>query len=179
MTNIQLLMSALSIAAQQHNGQKRKDLAGSPYINHPIAVASLLAGVGNVQDPEVLTAALLHDVAEDTDMTLQEISVIFGHSIAHLVAECTDDKSLPKEERKRLQIEHAPHKSIGAKLIKIADKISNCRDIVSATWETQRKLEYLDWSVKVVAGLRGVNEDLDALFDDVVASQRVAIKLLG
>src|SRR5207248_6449319 len=116
-----LLLKALAFAAHKHRDQRRKDAEASPYINHPIALADVLVNEGGVTDVDVLCAALLHDTVEDTATTQQELTDAFGSRIARIVAEVTDDKDLPKQERKRLQIEHAPHISREAKLVKLAD----------------------------------------------------------
>lgn len=162
------LLAALSFAAEKHRQQRRKDSFGTPYINHPIAVAGLLARVGAVDDLIVLQAAILHDTIEDTSTTREELDARFGMEVRRLVEELTDDKSLPKPERKRLQIEHARHLSSGAKQIKLADKICNIGDITLEEphdWPIQRKKEYLEWAEKVVAGCRGVNPQLEDYFD--------------
>jgi guanosine-3',5'-bis(diphosphate) 3'-pyrophosphohydrolase len=159
------ILQAASFAATKHTGQRRKNAAAGPYINHPIEVAEHLSTVGGVTDEDILIAALLHDTVEDTDTTREEIAEWFGENVASLVMECTDDKSLPKQERKRLQIVNAPHKSPGAKQIKLADKTCNLRTMVEdppADWPLQRQIEYFEWAEKVVAGLLGQNEALDA-----------------
>jgi len=159
-----LLLKALAFAAHKHRDQRRKDAEASPYINHPIALADVLVNEGGVTDYEVLCAALLHDTVEDTATTHEELVDAFGSRIARMVAEVTDDKQLPKQERKRLQIEHAPHLSEGAKQIKLADKISNVRDVTHrppAKWSLERRKEYLDWTEQGVSGLRGSNPTLD------------------
>lgn len=166
-----LLLRALQFAAEKHKRQHRKDVEGSPYINHPIAVAELLARVGGVQDAEVLAAALLHDTVEDTDATIEDIEREFGTEVRKLVAEVTDDRSLSKEERKQLQIEHAAHASVGAKLIKLGDKICNVIDVVNnppTGWARERRAEYLEWAGRVVDQCRGTNAALEAEFDGVV-----------
>lgn len=148
--------------------QRRKDADASPYINHPLALANILASEGNVEDVDVLVAALLHDTVEDTDTTPDELEREFGARVAAIVAEVTDDKSLPKEERKRLQIVKAGSKSHAAKLVKLADKISNLRDIATAPpadWPLERRENYFHWAKKVVDGLRGSNSALEAEFD--------------
>jgi len=165
-----LLVRAYAVAARQHAGQTRKDVAKTPYINHPIQVADLLSTVAQVTDSHVLAAAVLHDVVEDTDITIPQLAAEFGDRVAKLVAECTDDKSLPKIQRKRLQIINAPHKSPEAKLIKLADKITNVSDIVSADWPVESKIEYIAWARQVVAGLCGINSDLDAAFEAALVS---------
>ena len=166
-----LLLNATRFAANRHRFQRRKGTDASPYINHPIEVANLLADVGDVTDLTALVAAVLHDTVEDTETTSAEIEALFGAEVRALVAEVTDDKSLPKAERKRLQIEHAPSLSSHAKAIKIADKISNILDITHnppAGWSPKRKREYLEWAGRVVAGCRGVNQGLDRRFDGVL-----------
>jgi guanosine-3',5'-bis(diphosphate) 3'-pyrophosphohydrolase len=173
-----LILKASEFAAFRHKTQFRKGADKSPYINHPIQVAELLANFAEENDPALLAAAILHDVIEDTVETeeeraelIKEISELFGENVLSVVLEVTDDKSLEKPERKRLQIEHAPHLSDNAKKLKISDKIMNVRDITNhpPTWWTQERiLEYFDWSEKVVAGLRGVNRKMEDLFDKVL-----------
>ena len=175
MNNLKKLLEAASFAAQRHTGHKRKGSAGEPYINHPMEVANMLANVGNVDDYDVLIAALLHDTVEDTGTKTEEIAERFGERVSGIVAEVTDDKSLPKQERKRLQIEHAAHLSPEAKLVKLGDKISNIRDVSNnppADWDIKRRRDYIDWGEKVVAGLRGTNPALEALFDEAVRAAR-------
>lgn len=166
------LIKAIAFASHKHRDHRRKDAPASPYINHPIALTDLLVNVGQVFDNEVLCAAVLHDTIEDTDTTADELKREFGAKIAHIVVEVTDDKTLPKAERKQHQIDHAPHASPQAKLVKLADKICNLRDIVDnppAKWSLQRKREYFDWAAKVVAGLRGTHAPLEAVFDALYA----------
>ncbi len=165
MSGMNRILQAASFAAAKHSGQRRKNASADPYINHPIEVADHLATVGGVTDEDILIAALLHDTVEDTDTTRGEIASLFGEKVASLVMECTDDKTLPKAERKRLQIANAPHKSPGAKQIKIADKTCNLRtlsDDPPADWTRERQKEYFQWAGKVVDGLLGQNEALDA-----------------
>jgi guanosine-3',5'-bis(diphosphate) 3'-pyrophosphohydrolase len=159
-----IILRAASFAADKHRMQRRKDADASPYINHPLSLADILAREGGIEDATVLAAALLHDTVEDTDTTLDELSALFGPRVAGMVAEVTDDKSLPKEERKRLQVAKAASKSLGAKLI------SNLRDILAAPpadWSEERKREYFEWAASVVHGLRGSNPQLEAAFDEV------------
>jgi len=162
------LLEAISFAADKHRNQRRKDHEASPYINHPITVATILASEGGVDDEILLIAAILHDTVEDTKTTFEELEEIFGIEITNVVREVTDDKNIKKPLRKRLQVEHAPHASTRAKQIKIADKISNIRDITTKppkSWATERKLKYLDWACEVVNGCRGVNPSLDKVFN--------------
>ena len=165
---LQQVLRALEFAAHKHRDQRRKDAQASPYINHPIALAAVLRNEGGVADPVVLCAALLHDTIEDTETTADELGEAFGERVRDIVVEVTDDKSLPKEERKRLQVVHAPLSSREAKLVKLADKICNLRDVVHSPpkhWDMARRLRYFDWAREVVAGLRGVHSGLEAVFD--------------
>ena len=163
-----LLLKALAFAAHKHRDQRRKDPAASPYINHPIALADVLVNEGGISDIEVLCAALLHDTVEDTATTPEELAGAFGERIARIVAEVTDDETLSKSERKRLQIEHAGELSAEAKLVKLADKICNLRDVAErppSSWDLGRRREYFDWAKRVVDGLRGAHPGLEAAFD--------------
>ena len=173
------LLQAISFAAKKHSTQKRKGADEQPYVNHVLEVANLLANVGEIEDYDVLIAAVLHDTIEDTETTKEEITKLFGAKVAEYVSEVTDDKSLPKDERKQLQIEHAPHLSTGAKCIKLGDKISNIRDVSENPpdgWSNERRLEYVNWGERVIDGLRGVNPNLENHFDELVAAAREAIE---
>ena len=172
------LLQAADFAATKHRVQRRKDVDASPYINHPLAVANVLANEGGVNDVELLMAAILHDTIEDTETSANELSKCFGEAIAKLVGEVTDDKSLPKGRRKELQVENTPHKSPRAKQLKLADKICNIRDINAdspSDWDNDRKMQYLDWAVQVIAGCRAVNVQLEQVFDDTVANTRARL----
>lgn len=163
-----LLLEALELASIRHRDQRRKDRESSPYINHPIAVARVLCLHG-VTDPSVILAGILHDTIEDTTTTREELAARFGESVAAIVAEVSDDKSLPRQQRKQLQIEHAPHLSTSAKLVKLADRICNVRDMVDSPpldWSEQRRRDYVTWSARVVDGLRGTNAALERSFDE-------------
>lgn len=167
-----LLLDAVMFAAERHRNQRRKDAEASPYINHPIALAHLLATTGGIADLDVLRAAILHDTVEDTETTEAELRERFGEAVASIVMEVTDDKALPKQRRKELQVEHAPHKSHGAALVKLADKTCNLRDIAAAPpadWSLARRQEYFDWAKRVVDGLPKVNAWLLAAFQDAYA----------
>ena len=173
--DLALLLKAASFSADRHRGQSRKGVGATPYINHPLDVASTVANVGGVTDATTLVAAVLHDTVEDTSTTAEELEEIFGREVRLLVGEVTDDKSLPKAERKRLQVEHTATLSSAAKLIKLGDRICNVRDVSEnppPDWSLQRRREYLDWSERVVAGCRGVNESLECRFDSVVREAR-------
>jgi len=176
---IDLLLTALKFSAEKHRYQRRKDCMGSPYINHPIEVAEMLWRVGQVRDPVVIIGALLHDTLEDTEATAEEILALFGTEVLTLVQEVTDDKTLPKAERKRLQIETAAKKSFRAKQLKLADKSCNVYDVTHCPpqdWSLQRRQDYLDWSEQVVAGLRGVNPAIEAHYDHVLSQARTLLK---
>ncbi|KAK2107513.1 Guanosine-3',5'-bis(diphosphate) 3'-pyrophosphohydrolase MESH1 [Saguinus oedipus] len=158
------LLEAADFAARKHRQQRRKDPEGTPYINHPIGVARILTHEAGITDIAVLQAALLHDTVEDTDTTLDEVELHFGAQVRCLVEEVTDDKTLPKLERKRLQVEQAPHSSPGAKLVKLADKLYNLRDLNRCTpegWSEHRVQEYFEWAAQVVKGLQGTNQQLE------------------
>ena len=179
MNNIAEFLKAASFAAKKHTGQMRKGKDVEPYINHPLEVANLLANVGKVEDFDVLIAAVLHDTVEDTETTEEEIKEMFGENVRKMVGELTDDKSLPKQVRKEKQVEHAPTISEGAKQVKLCDKISNVRDVMEnppAGWSKERRLEYIEWGEKVVAGLRGANENLEKTFDELVVNAKNAVK---
>lgn len=163
------LVKAASFAASKHKMQRRKDAESSPYINHPLALAHILCSEGHVTAPKILISALLHDTLEDTETSVEEIEREFGAEIAAVVAEVTDDKSLPKEERKRLQVAKAGSRSKAAKLVKLADKISNLRDIAAAPpadWPVERREAYFHWAKDVVDELRGVSPALEQVFDE-------------
>lgn len=173
--SIAAILTALHFAADKHRDQRRKDAGASPYINHPIEVAELLARVGGVRDLVVLQAAILHDTIEDTQTTPHELDAHFGERVRKVVEEVTDDTKLPKADRKRLQIEHAAHLSREAQLVKLADKIANVKSVTDAPpakWPLSRRKEYLDWADAVVGGLRGCNPQLERLYDEMVAKGR-------
>jgi (p)ppGpp synthase/HD superfamily hydrolase len=170
-----LVSEAAEFAARRHTGQARKGRGNEPYVNHLAEVANLLAAATEGKDAELVAAGWLHDTIEDTETTREEISQDFGRRVADLVAEVTDDMSLSKDQRRQRQIVEAPHKSPGAKLIKIADKISNIgariRPLPSGD-ERDDLRDYLGFAEKVVAGCRGVNAMLDQTFDATVKLAR-------
>jgi GTP diphosphokinase / guanosine-3',5'-bis(diphosphate) 3'-diphosphatase len=171
--DVGLFLPALRFSADAHRDQRRKDVSHSPYINHPIQVTELLWTVGRVRDPDTLIAALLHDTVEDTGIKPADIRQRFGERVLGLVLEVSDDKSLPKETRKRLQVETAARKSPGARSIKLADKICNLRDLIQsppADWSLDRRQEYLLWTEEVFTGLRGTNPALERLYDEELAN---------
>jgi guanosine-3',5'-bis(diphosphate) 3'-pyrophosphohydrolase len=166
-TRMEIVLRAAAFAAEKHRNQRRKDEEASPYINHPIQLAYILVQA-DIEDPIVLAAALLHDTIEDTKTTHDEIEIVFGPEIANIVAECSDNKTLDKLERKQAQVDKAAHVSTRAKLVKLADKIANVSDIDGAPpagWSLERKREYFDWAKRVVDRMRGVHPKLEARFD--------------
>ncbi|MBB4258325.1 MULTISPECIES: HD domain-containing protein [unclassified Bradyrhizobium] len=175
---IRLISEAAELAARRHNGMVRKGRDNEPYINHLAEVANLLATATDGADAELVAAGWLHDSIEDTDTTREELAQRLSEGVASLVAECTYDMSRPKAERRQKQIEDAPHKSPGAKLIKIADKISNigARIHTDPTTEERDDLaDYSDWAEQVVAGCRGGNAWLDTKFDDAVKAAKALL----
>ncbi len=169
-----LVLKALSFAAHKHRHQRRKGAKAIPYINHPIALADLLVRTAKISDPEIIATALLHDTLEDTCTTNLELEAEFGLVISRLVAELTDDKSLPSEVRKRRQVEHAPTLSPGARMVKLADKTCNLRDVVQdppTKWSLKRKQEYFDWAKEVVDQIRGTHAELESAFDAAFAKR--------
>ena len=170
--NILRIARALDFAARKHAGQRRKGEAAEPYINHLAEVALLVAEASRGADPDLVIAAYLHDTIEDQGVRREELEALFGADVARLVSEVTDDKNLDKAVRKELQVQHAPHKSARARMLKIADKASNLRSILAsppADWSIDRKREYFEWAAKVVAGCRNVNPWLEARFDAAYA----------
>lgn len=168
------LLTAIEFAAHKHRDQRRKDPEASPYINHPLALAHVLWHEGEVRDPDVLIAAVLHDTIEDTETSYQELRGQFGEIVADVVLEVTDTKWLQKASRKRLQIAKAAHATEAARLVKIADKICNLRDIVArapAGWTLERQREYFEWARCVVDQLRGTNLKLERRFDQLYAQR--------
>lgn len=167
-----LVLRAVAFAAHKHRDQRRKDKEASPYINHPIELAHVLWGEGEVRDPLVIAAALLHDTLEDTETSWQELRGEFGEEIADIVLEVTDTQWIKKELRKRLQVAKARHSSEAARLVKLADKICNVRDLGTRApdgWSLERKRQYFDWAKEVVDRLRGTHVELERRFDEVYA----------
>ena len=168
-SELKLLLKALSFAAHKHRDQRRKDVAASPYINHPISLAGILSNEAHITDINVICGALLHDTVEDTETTLEELEAEFGPTISKIVDEVSDDKAFSKEERKQHQIDHAAHASDAAKLVKLADKISNLRDVADnppPAWSMERRKAYFDWAKQVIDQVRGAHPGLEALFDE-------------
>jgi len=173
-----LILKAAHFSAQKHSTQRRKDENASPYINHPISVALAIAQIGGVDDPEILAAALLHDTLEDTETTPEELEDEFGKKVCEFVLDVTDDKTLPKDERKRRQIEHAKKISNGAALIKLGDKISNVTDVINnppEDWDNNRRKEYLDWAEKVIENCPKVNDRMENKFQEIIKQGREAL----
>ncbi len=178
LTGLRLVSAAAELAARRHSGQHRKGHEDEPYINHLAEVANLLAVATDGADAELVAAGWLHDTIEDTDTTREELAERFSDRVTSLVVECTDDMSLPKHERRQRQVTDAPKKSPSAKLIKIADKISNVRARIFHNPNDAQRTEladYVAWAEQVVAGCRGCNAALDAMFDETVANARRAM----
>lgn len=173
-----LVARAADFAARAHASQKRKGVAQEPYINHLAEVALLLTEATGGQDPALIAAGWLHDTLEDTITEREELESLFGKEVATIVAEVTDDKSLPKSERKRLQIETAASKSRSARMLKIADKTSNLRALAKSPpmgWDLKRREDYVAWAEAVVAGCRGLDAGLEAAFAAAVTEARTAL----
>ncbi len=180
MNNLTVLTKAVSFAAAKHTLQKRKGDAGEPYFNHLAEVASLVAAATNGEDGNLIAAAYLHDTIEDTDTTYEDLELAFTTDIANLVREMTDDKSLPKEERKRLQIQNALKHTKRCQILKAADKISNLRSLAASPptdWSTDRRSGYIRWAIEVVEQLKGNNSWLDERFADAVKAAGDTISL--
>lgn len=173
--DIAAVFRALRFAADKHRTQRRKDATDTPFINHLIDVAEILAGAGGIDDSVILQAALLHDALEDTDATAAEIEQAFGPQVLRLVEELTEDRSLRRAVRKQQIIDRAPRMSPAARQIKIADMVSNLRSTPmgdSDDWPLRFRREYVDFAEKVFAGCRGVNPKLDELFAQTLAATR-------
>jgi len=167
-----LILKALEFAAVKHRDQRRKDKRASPYINHPIELANVLWHEGGVADPVVIAAALLHDTVEDTETSWQELRGGFGDEVADVVLEVTDVKWLKKTLRKRLQVAKAKYASERARLVKLADKICNLRDVAAhppAGWPLERRRQYFDWAKEVIDQVRGTHPVLERKFDEAYA----------
>lgn len=174
-----LILRALEFSACKHQHQRRKNQDATPYINHLIAVGHILANIGDVRDAPTLVAAILHDTLEDTATTAAELEAEFGPQVRAIVEEVTDDKRLPKHQRKQLQIDRAGQASFEARCVKLADKIANLQDLIEAPpahWPLQRKIAYVEWSAAVIAQLRGTNARLEAYFDQVCQRVRVTLE---
>ncbi len=171
------LLSAINKAAWLHRFQRRKGSEYIPYINHPVKVAMLLAECGYT-DTVLLQAAVLHDVVEDTDYTLEEMSRDFSSEVAAYVDEMTDDMSLPSKRRKQLQVEHAGELSEGAARIKIADKICNITDLLTyeLSWTKKRKLAYVHWAQDVVRHIKSPDPCLLSQFVQIARRAEEALK---
>jgi guanosine-3',5'-bis(diphosphate) 3'-pyrophosphohydrolase len=175
--NLKILLKALAFAAHKHKDQRRRDVDASPYINHPISLADILCNEAHVTDIETICGALLHDTVEDTETTAEELEDVFGIAICDIVMDVTDDKTLSKAARKQAQIDHAADISDKAKLVKLADKISNLRDVLNnapADWNLERRQEYFDWALKVIDQIRGAHPELEALFDEIYTKRPTA-----
>lgn len=171
------VIDAIAVAADAHRHQRRKDADATPYINHPLQLLHILTSEAGIYDPDVLCAAALHDYLEDCcgnsgQSSLEQGRAIlqerFGRNVLTYVEAVSDDKTLPKAERKRMQVSHAGHAPHGAKLVKLADKVANLRDISTVPpvdWSLQRRQAYFDWAKEVIEEIRGAHSQLEALFD--------------
>ena len=178
--HVTMVTRAAYFAAQRHVGQRRKGAAREPYVNHLAEVALLLAETAHEPDAYLVTAGWLHDTLEDTSTTRDELDHLFGRLVTEAVVEVTDDKALPKEARKHVQVQRTAGKSERARLINIADKTSNLRSLAAsppADWGYERISDYVVWSEQVVASCRGLNAELEKAFDLAVADARAAIRL--
>lgn len=172
--DLRRVFHALAFAAEKHRDQRRKNSCASPYINHPIALVDVLVNEGDINDGVTLCAAILHDTVEDTETTIAELTGKFGREIAGVVAEVTDDKSLADDARKALQVKLTARASSRAKLVKLADKICNLRDLATAPppdWSVERRRAYFDWAHQVIAGTRGTSLRLETAFDRAFAAR--------
>ena len=172
------ILDAAVFAAEKHQGQVRKNKHHSPYITHPLLVARAIYEIGNIDDTRILTAAILHDTLEDTRTTEQEIADRFGDRVLSIVLEVTDDKSEEKLTRKRNQVIHAPELSYEAKIVKLADKLINCLDILNdppEDWPLERRRDYIQWGADVVVKIRGTNSHLETAFDKVLCEAQESL----
>lgn len=176
---IAALLDGAAFAVRRHGLERRKSGDAIPYSLHPVRVARELARAG-VDDPATLTAALLHDTLEDTHTSAEELEERFGPAVRRIVEEVSDDPALEKAERKRMQVETAPHLSVPARLVRIADKICNVSDVAfdpPPDWEHERRVAYVEWAERVVAGCRGVSPELEGRFDRVLGKARRELEL--
>lgn len=172
---MQLLLKSVDFAARAHRDQRRKGPAEEPYINHPIEVSRLIVECEPDTHEDILCAAILHDVIEDCGATRDEIAACFNASVADIVLEVSDDKALPRDERKAKQVETAPHLTAGAKLVRLADKVANVGAMLTDTpigWDEKQILAYVDWAEAVVAPCREVSDNLSDRFDAIARDVR-------
>lgn len=173
-----LIWKALQFAAEAHRHQHRKGADRSPYINHCIEVAHRIRIEGGTDDPEILAAALLHDVVEDTSVTLEEVGALFGPRVQGLVDEMSDDMNLSSAERKQLQENHAPGLSPDARLLKLADKIANLEALATVPpihWSAERQQAYLDWACRVASRVPDTGTALEQSFEEIRQKAQDAI----
>jgi (p)ppGpp synthase/HD superfamily hydrolase len=173
MSDIVKVTKAACFAAEAHVGQTRKGGAKAPYVNHLAEVAASVAEATEGRDADLVAAAWLHDVVEDCGTAPDDLALRFGAAVADLVLEVTDDMDLPKEKRRQRQVETVATKSRRARLLKLADKVSNVTAVVDsppADWSRDELKDYLRWAAKVVdAGCRGLDAELEARFDRAIA----------
>jgi (p)ppGpp synthase/HD superfamily hydrolase len=177
--SLAMLTQAYDLAARAHAGQRRKGI-DVPYINHPCAVAAMTAEALGHDDIEAIAAAVLHDVLEDTEVTEPELAARFGPRVTALVKELTDAPDwldLPLLDRKARQAEKMARGSIEARVIKIADQLSNIGDLCMAfgAWPQAHNRAYLAGAQTVVDACRGVAPRLEAAFDAVAKDFQAAL----
>jgi len=177
-----ILLDAVIFAAHKHQGQVRKDQSRSPYVTHPLAVARAIWEIGQVKDQTLLIAAVLHDTIEDTETSKDEIRKRFGEEVLSIVIEVTDEKSQEKMIRKQQQVTHAATLSHSAKILKLADKLCNCQDILYSppdNWTMKRRQDYIQWAADVIAQMRDTNPGLETALDQVFsdAEEQLEIKI--
>ncbi len=172
------LLHAIRFAAEHHRDDRRKGATAAPYINHPIVVAEQLAAHGLGDDVELLMAAVLHDVIEDTDAEFEDVSAAFGPRVARIVQEVSDDKSIEKEARRQLVVDTIAEKSRAARLVKLSDLIANVHDVVHhpPQWSQERKIRYLDWAGKIATQVVGTHPGLEAALAEELAAARKAVQ---
>ena len=178
-SSLEDLFNAAIFAARKHQGQVRKDRRASPYVTHPLAVARTIYEIGGINDRDTLVAAILHDTLEDTQTTPDDIREIFGGDVVSIVLEVTDDKTQIKMERKRQQVIHAEHLSQAARVIKLADKLINCRDIINHPpddWPLSRRRDYIQWAADVISRVRGTNPQLEDAFDRMLSDAEAKLE---
>jgi (p)ppGpp synthase/HD superfamily hydrolase len=178
MSSAAVVFEALDFAARRHSAQRRKGPGGAPYVNHLIEVVRLLAVVAGVQDAEVLAAGALHDVLEDTATTREELLELFGERVCNLVQSLTDDRTLPRERRRAIVLQHLPLAEEVVRLVKLADLTSNIAELPS-DWDGERQRTYLDWSARAAALCFGQSKELDSLYQRRALSARAATAAAG
>lgn len=169
------LLQALDFAAQRHSAQRRKGPDAAPYVNHLIEVAMLVSSVAGIQDTDVLIAAVLHDVLEDTPTTAEEVTERFGHRVCQFVQALSDDKSLPRKRRRQITLEHLPEMEAFVKVVKLADLTSNIK-LLPQSWSLEHRLEYLEWSESAASICEGECPALAELYWQRAQASRASLE---